>query len=326
MKKICLMTTGGTIASRRQKDTGHVVAGVSGLELRAMLRDPLPGFEVQVEEFCNVGSYAFDLPLAFALAARINEKLDDPDCGGIVVTHGTDTMEESAYMADLLLRSDKPVVFTGAQRAADEPDTDGPRNIADSVRLAASSSARGLGAMICFEQEFHAARDVTKTHTSRVDTFMSGEHGKLGEVDARQVFVHRRPTLRKTYAPSSIDPNVELIKLTIGSTDGYIRYAADNGSKAIVIEGFGLGNATPSVTGAVAQIIQRSIPVIITSRCPRGRVKPVYGNGGGKDLSEAGAIFAGDLTGPKARVLTSILLGLGLDREKLKAEIEFLGG
>jgi L-asparaginase len=108
-----------------------------------MLHDPLPGVEIQVEEFCNVGSYAFDLPLAFALAARINEKLDERDCSGVVVTHGTDTMEESAYMADLLVRSDKPVVITSAQRAADQPDTDGPRNIADSVRLAASPPRMG---------------------------------------------------------------------------------------------------------------------------------------------------------------------------------------
>jgi L-asparaginase len=326
MKKISLITTGGTIASRRDEKTGQMLAGVSGSDLRAMLHDPLPGIELSVEEFCNIGSYAFDLPLAFALAVRINETLDDPECDGVVVTHGTDTMEESAYMADLLLRSDKPVVFTGAQRAADQPDTDGPRNIADSVRLAASPAARGLGALVCFEQEFHAARDVTKTHTSRVDTFMSGEHGKLGEIDVGQVFVHRRPTLRRTYAPSSIDANVELIKLTIGSTDGYIRYAADSGSKAIVLEGFGIGNATPAVTKAAARIIERGIPVIVTSRCPKGRVKPVYGNGGGRDLFDAGAIFAGDLNGPKARVLASVLLGHGWGMEKLRTELEFLGG
>lgn len=326
MKRVCLLTTGGTIASRRQPDSGDVIADVGGPELRAMLRDPLPGIELQVEEFCNVGSYAFDLPLAFDLAMRINEKLDDLGFDGVVVTHGTDTMEESAYMADLLLRSDKPVVFTGAQRAADQPDSDGPRNIADSARLAASPRARDLGAMICFEQEFHAARDVTKTHTSRVDTFMSGEHGNLGAIDVGQVFVHRRPALRKTYAPTSVEPNVELVKMTIGSTEGYVRYAAANGSKAIVIEGFGIGNAPPSVTKAVADIIESGIPVIMTSRCQRGRVKPVYGNGGGRDLAEAGAIFAGDLNGPKARVLTSVLLGLGLDAKDLKAEIEFLGG
>jgi L-asparaginase len=325
MKRICLITTGGTIASRRDEKTGHVIAGISGQELRAMLHDPLPGIDLEVDDFCNVGSFAFDLPLAFALAGRINAKLDESDCDGVVVTHGTDTMEESAYMADLLVRSDKPVVFTGAQRAADQPGTDGPRNIADSVRLAASPAAHGLGVMICFEQEFHAARDVTKTHTSRVDTFMSCEHGKLGEVDAGQVFVHRKPTWRRTYGPSSINANVELIKLAIGSTDGYVRYAADNGSKAIVLEGFGVGNAPPVVTKAVAEIITRGIPIIMTSRCPKGRVKPVYGNGGGKDLFNAGAIFAGDLNGPKARVLASVLLGQGWDMDRLRTEIEFLG-
>ena len=326
MKKICLITTGGTIASRRDEKTGHVVAAVSGSELRATLHDPLAGIELKVDEFCNVGSFAFDLSLAFVLATRINERLNEPDCDGVVVTHGTDTMEESAYMADLLVRSDKPVVFTGAQRAADQPDTDGPRNIADSVRLAASPAAHGLGAMICFEHEFHAARDATKTHPSRVDTFMSGEHGKLGEVDDGQVFVHRKPTLRRNYAPSAIDANVELIKLVIGSTNGYIRYAADNGSKAIILEGFGIGNATPAITKVAADIIKRGIPVIITSRCPKGRVKPVYGNGGGKDLFAAGAIFAGDLSGPKARVLASVLLGQGWGIDRMRTEIEFLGG
>jgi L-asparaginase len=124
-----------------------------------MLHDPLPGIDLEVDDFCNVGSFAFDLPLAFALAGHINAKLEESDCDGVVITHGTDTMEESPHMADLLIRSDKSVVFTGAQRAADQPDTDGPRNIADSVRLAASPAAHGLGVMICFEQEFHAARD-----------------------------------------------------------------------------------------------------------------------------------------------------------------------
>jgi L-asparaginase len=327
MKKICLVTTGGTIASRRDEKTGRVAAAVGGAELRAALHDPLTNIDLEIDEFCNIGSFAFDLPLSFKLVQRINERLNDPDCDGVVVTHGTDTMEESAYMADLLLHSSKPVVFTGAQRAADQPDADGPRNIADAVRLAASPAAHGMGAMICFEQEFHAARDATKTHTSRVDTFMSAEHGKLGEIDAGYVTVHRMPVLRRVYQASGIDPEVELIKLAIGSTDGYIRYAADNGCKGMVLECFGIGNATPSVTAAAAEIIGRGIPIIITSRCPRGRVKPVYGgNGGGKDLLAAGAIFAGDLSGPKARVLLSVLLGLGWNADQIRAEVEFLGG
>ncbi|MDF2799548.1 MAG: asparaginase [Devosia sp.] len=325
MTRVCLITTGGTIASRRNETTGGVTASIAAADLRATLRDPLDGIDLEVDEFCNVGSYAFDLPLAFALAQRINERLADPGCDGVVVTHGTDTMEESAYMADLLLASDKPVVFTGAQRPADQPDTDGPRNIADAVRLAASPTARSLGVTICFEQEFHAARDVTKTHTTRVDTFMSGEHGKLGDVDGEHIAVQRRPTLRRTYAPTSVEPNIELIKLSMGTSDGYIRYAAANGSKAIILEAFGAGNATPAIAQAAAEIVAAGIPIILTSRCPRGRVKPIYGNGGGKDLEAAGVIFAGDLNGVKARILASVLLGPGADVD-LRTELEFLGG
>jgi L-asparaginase len=326
MRNVCLITTGGTIASKLEPGTGHVTASVSGAELRAGLDDPLDGIAVTIEEFCNVGSYAIDLPLSFALARRIGEVLQDPGCDGVVVTHGTDTMEESAYMADLVVPSDKPIVFTGAQHAADQPNPDGPRNIANAIRLAASQNASGLGALVCFEQEFHAARDVTKSHTSRVDTFISAEHGKLGEVDGDSIIVHRRPVLRRSYRAEAVVEDVELIKLAMGSSDRYIRFAAANGARAIVIEGFGRGNATPAVTAAAIDAVKRGVPVIMTSRCQRGRVKPIYGNGGGKTLAEGGAIFAGDLSGPKARVLVSVLLGMGLGEARLREEIEYLGG
>jgi L-asparaginase len=326
MPQITLITTGGTIASRLDATGRDVVASVSGADLRATLHDPLEGIEITIDEFSNVGSYAIDLPLAFNLAKRIVEHLASPACDGVVVTHGTDTMEESAWMADLLVASDKPVVFTGAQKSADEPDTDGPRNIAEAIRIAASPLARGLGVMIAFEQDFHAARDVTKTHTSRVDTFRSGEHGKLGEVDGDRVLVQRKPLLRKAYSSERVETDVELIKMVMGASDRAIRFAAASGAKAIVLEGFGRGNATPAVTKAVAELAETGLPVIVTSRCPEGRVKPIYGNGGGKDLERAGVIFAGDLTGIKSRILASVLLGLGLGREEIRAEFAVLGG
>ncbi|MGE3871596.1 MAG: asparaginase [Parvibaculaceae bacterium] len=326
MRRICLITTGGTIASRREPRSGHVNASLTGPELRAMLHDPLDGIEIAIDEFCNIGSYAIDLPMSFALAKRIAEKLAGSDCDGIVVTHGTDTMEESAFMADLVVRSDKPVVFTGAQHAADEQNADGPRNITDAARLAACEAARGLGSVICFEQEFHAARDVTKSHTSRVDTFVSAEHGKLGEVDGDRIVVHRRPVLRRQYQAARITPDVELIKIAMGMNDRYLRFAQQNGAQAIVLEGFGRGNATPAIAGAARELVERGTPVIMTSRCQRGRVKAIYGNGGGRTLADGGVIFAGDLSGQKARVLVSVLLGAGLDGERLREEIEYLGG
>ena len=326
MSRIVLVTTGGTVASRHDPKNGHTAASVDGDSLRQSLHDPLAGVDLVVDEFCNVGSFAIDLPLAFGLAKRIGSHLADQATTGVVITHGTDTMEESAYLADLLVASDKPVVFTGAQRAADTPDPNGPRNIADAVRIAASPAAIGLGAMIAFEQEFHAARDVTKTHTSRVDTFASGEHGKLGEIDGERASVHRRPLLRKTFVAERVESRVDLIKLVMGSDDRFLQFAADNGTKGIVIEGFGRGNATPAAAKGIAEIITAGIPVIITSRCPRGRVRPIYGNGGARDLERAGAIFAGDLSGPKARVLAAVMLGAGLSSEAMREDFDLLGG
>src|SRR5690606_35488041 len=125
----------------------------------------------------------------FELVRAIDRTLRQTDVSGVVVTHGTDTLEETAFLADLLIDSEKPVVFTGAQRAADEPDTDGPRNFVSAVRVAGSEAAMGLGSVVVFEDEIHAARDVTKTHTSQVRTFQSAEHGKLGEIDGARVII-----------------------------------------------------------------------------------------------------------------------------------------
>ncbi|MGN6145324.1 MAG: asparaginase [Mesorhizobium sp.] len=325
MRKVCLITTGGTIASQRDPHSGHVTASIAGPELRAMLPYPIGEIDVTVDDFCKVGSYAMDLPLSFSLARHVSRRLEE-GFDGVVVTHGTDTMEESAFMADLVVGSGKPVVYTGAQHAADEPNPDGPQNLADSLRLAASDEAWGLGAVICFDHEFHAARDVTKSHTSRTDTFLSAEHGKLGDIDGDRVVVHRKPMLRRTYEAPRVATDIDLIKLAMGTSDRYVRFAADNGAQALVLEGFGRGNATPAVTAAAADVIKKGIPVIMTSRCQRGRVKPIYGNGGGKTLAEAGIVFAGDLSGQKARVLLSVLLGMGLSDEEMRAEVEYLGG
>lgn len=325
MRRVCLITTGGTIASRKEPESGHVTASLDGAALREMLGEGLEGIDIVVDEFCKVSSFAMDLELSFSLARHISRRLQE-GFDGVVVTHGTDTMEESAFLADLVVPSENPVVFTGAQHPSDDPNPDGPQNIVDSIRLAASRLAVGLGTVICFDHEFHAARDVTKSHTSRTDTFFSAEHGKLGDVDGDRIVVHRRPLLRKTYAPDRVASDIELVKLAMGANDRLLRFTAASGAKAIILEGFGRGNATPATSDAAIEIVKQGVPVIMTSRCQRGRVKPVYGNGGGKTLAEGGVIFAGDLSGQKARVLLSVLMGLGLSDEELRVEIEQMGG
>lgn len=308
-RRVVVVSTGGTIASRVDRGRDVVVSTATGDELLARLGALAPAeVEVAAEQFCNLGSYRMDLDMAHALAKRADAILADDAVAGVVVTHGTDTMEESAYLADLTVASDKPVVFTGAQRHADEPDGDGPRNLADAIRVAVAPQARGLGTVVLFEQEFHAARDATKTHASRVGTFASAEHGKLGEVDAGRVVVQRRPVQRRRFVTDRVETRVDLVKLVMGSDDRFVRCAMQGGIRGIVLEAFGRGNATPAVVAAVRDAVAQGIVVAVTSRCPQGGVMPIYGDGGGKDLEAAGAVFAGDLSGIKARILLSVLL------------------
>ena len=326
MTRVVVLGTGGTIASRYSADHGAVIAGVGGDELVRGLGRFAPTVEVATEQFCNVGSFLFTLDLAFTIVKRADELLQDPEVAGVVVTCGTDTMEEIAYLADLLVTSDKPVVFTGAQRHADYPDSDGPRNLHSAILVAATDAARGLGALIVFEDEIHAARDATKTHSSRVGTFASAEHGKLGEVDGATVIVSRRTIRHPPIQATVIEMRVDLVKACLGTDGRFVDYAVETGVRGLVVEAFGRGNATRAMTEAVGRAVQRGTIVAVASRSPQGRVAPVYtGGGGGYDLLTAGAVFAGDLGGVKTRILLAALFGAGLPPSVIRDRIEEFG-
>jgi L-asparaginase len=264
--------------------------------------------DIEVENFCNIGSFQLSLDIVFGLVRRIDDILQREDVMGVVVTHGTDTMEETCYLADVLISSEKPVVFTGAQRSNDDPDCDGPRNLLNALRVAASPAARALGAMVCFNDELHAARDVTKVHTARVQAFQSYGYGMLGEIDDNRVIIYRKPTIRRTFQVSRLEERVDLIVLVLGIDARYIDTSIESGAAGIVLEAFGRGNANSAVVDGVRRATAHGIPVLVTSRCPAGRVLPIYGGGGGRDLEDAGAMFAGDLSGVKARLLLMVLL------------------
>ncbi len=309
--RVVVVSTGGTIASLPDSNADALVSTASGDDLLAALGTLRPEVPVSTEAFCNIGSFAMDLQISFRLARRLDAILAGPDVAGVVVTHGTDTMEEAVFLADLVQSGDKPVVFTGAQRHAAEPDADGPRNLADAILVAASPAMRGTGAVIVFEGEIHAARDVTKVHASRVGTFASSEHGKLGEIDAGQVILQRRPALRRSVRTEAIEDQVDLIRLAMGSDERFMRCALASGARGIVLEAFGRGNVTPALLAPIRDAVRDGVPVLMTSRCPQGRVTPLYGGSGGKGVAAVGAIFAGDLSGIKARVLLALLLGAG---------------
>lgn len=309
---VVVVSTGGTIAMRPEPSTRKLVPAVSGEELVEMLAWP-EAPPLELDDFARVPSFDVHGELALSLAVRVNEQADRRDVAGVVVTHGTDTMEESVYLIDCLLRSDLPVVLTGAQRGADDRDTDGPRNLRDAVRVAASGRARGRGAMIAFGGEIHAAREVRKAHTSALRAFDSPGYGPIGHVDLSTVAFQRLPNRRAPLPVPERLASVDLIRLYAGSDARFVRAAVESGARAIVLEGTGRGNANDQVVAGVSEAVSSGVPVVVCSRCVAGRVEPVYGRGGGRDLADAGALFAGDLAGPKARVLLQLALGSGLD-------------
>jgi len=309
---VVVVSTGGTIAMRTEPGTGKLVPFVSGAELVETLDWP-DAPPVELDDFCRVPSFDVHGELALALARNVVRQAARAEVRGVVVTHGTDTMEENVYLVDRLLPSEAPVVFTGAQRGADQPDADGPRNLRDAIRLAWSGETAGSGAVVVFAGEIHSARDARKAHTTAVRAFDSPGYGPLGPIDDGVVDVRREPAR----APALPMPErlglVDLHRLHAGSDGRFVRHSLLTGAEAIVLEGTGRGNANDQVVEAVREATERGVPVVVCSRCAAGRVAPVYGRGGGRDLEEVGAFFAGDLAGPKVRVLLQLALGAGLD-------------
>ena len=244
---VVVVSTGGTIMARADPETGKLVPAVSAAELVEMMDWPdAPALEV--EDFTSVPSWDLHGDLALRLARRAREHAGRDGVSGVVVPHGTDTMEENVYLADLLLGDGgAPVVFTGAQRAASEPDADGPANLRAAIRVAASSVARGRGAMICFAGEVHAAREVRKVHTSALRAFDSPGYGPIGQVDGAVVAFRRLPERRGApdlrLDPERLETRVDLVRLYAGADARFVRAAVAGGARAIVLEATGRGNA-----------------------------------------------------------------------------------
>ncbi len=303
---IRILTTGGTIASRRHGDAVSVELSGDALAEYAGL-----GPDVEVVEVLRTHSFNLTLSEVLRLAAAVLDGLRTPGVDGVVVTHGTDTMEETAYLIDLLLEPDETVVLTGAQRHAGEPDSDGPRNLADAVRVAADPKARGLGAVVVMAGRIHPARTVRKAHTVAVDAFASPDGGPLGAVDAAGPRVWSRPVRTPCFRLDELGGSlarVDVVSLQLDSDDTQLAACVAGGARGIVLEALGIGNPTPPVLRTVADCVRAGIPVLVTSRCGSGPVVPVYGAGGGADLAAAGAVFAGGLAAAKARLLLAAAL------------------
>ena len=314
---IAVLATGGTIASRQNLMQGTALPSLSGSELVAAVPALQKVARIQTEQVATVGSRDMTPAIWLRLVARVNDLLALPEIAGVVITHGTDTLEETAYFLDLTVRSTKPVVIVASQRPASDSDSDGPRNLLDAVRVAASSEAQGKGVVVVLNGQINAARDVTKTHTSQVETFRSLEFGELGIVDSQTVRFYRAPLRRQTIAlrPQTTLPRVEIVYSYAGADGRLIRALLKDADVAgIVVAGLGLGNVPQGVAEAIAEARRQGMPVVIGTRVLSGRVFSL-GDGASSaiGLQKIGCVLADNLNPQKARVL--LMLGLTVSKD-----------
>lgn len=316
-----MIATGGTIAMKIDPVKNAPVPAISGEDLIATIPEIANLAKIEVENLSNIPSDWMAPENWLEMQKAVEKALARSEVAGVIISHGTDTLEESAYFLDLTVDSDKPIVLIGAQRNASEKDFDGPRNLFNAVRIAISPEARAKGAMIAMNNQINAAREVTKSHTSDVETFKSGDYGFIGNADHDKVIFYRTP-LRRQYIEIKQDklPPVEIITMYGGADGAMVDAAVSAGAEGIIVQALGWGNVNKPMYAAINRAISEGVSVVISTRVANGRVLPIYGfEGGGKTLQEAGAVFADNLSPQKARILLMLALQHTTDKEKIQA-------
>jgi L-asparaginase len=326
LPQVAVLALGGTIASAGSSGAG-VAPSLSAEQLVTSVPALADAAEISAETFRQLPSPELTLADVIALAAEIERRLDG-GAAGVVVTQGTDTLEETAFALDLLIGGDAPVVVTGAMRNPVLPGADGPANLLAAVHTAAGRGARGLGCLVVFADEIHAARFVRKAHTQDVSPFRSSPAGPIGWLSEGMVRIGARPVGRRHLAlpAAAIPPPVALLTLGSGDEGLLLGAVAGSGARGLVVEATG-GGHTPASWAPELERLARTMPVILASRTGAGELlRRTYSFVGSEiDLVERGLIPAGYLTGAKARVLVRLLLAAGATVGDVREAFELLG-
>ena len=318
MGRVAVLSTGGTIASRAVPGGGSR-ASMSASEL--LERVPVPeGVRVVGRDVRRLNSFALTPEDMLDVLTEVRRTLTQPEVDGVVITHGTDAMEETAFFVDLFHGDERPVVFTGAQRPADAADPDGPSNLRDAIVVAADPQARGAGVLVVFDGSVFAARGVRKVHTLAAAAFGDPDAGAIGGLAAGRFGLFRSPIRVKPLEAAAVSPplpRVDIVAVYPGSDATVLDALATAGG--LVLQATGAGNATPTVAAAAARLVAGGTPVVVSTRVSTGPVVPLYsGHGGGVDLVAAGAIPTGRLRPGQARMLLIALLATGATADDVR--------
>lgn len=322
---VVILATGGTIAG---KQTAPGEVGYKSGEFNVNdLINAVPGItnlaNIKGEQVANIGSQDMNDAVWLKLAKRVNEVASRDDVDGIVITHGTDTLEETAYFIDLVAKTQKPIVFVGSMRPATAVSADGPANLYNAVAVAADPRAKGRGAMVVLNDSIHDARNVVKTNTTNVQTFASLNRGPIGYVNTGKIkWMDAKPGEKHEHqAKFDITdvaqlPKVDILYAYSNMDPGLITAAVKDGSKGIVVAGVGDGNMTKQAQNVLANEAKNGIVIVRSTRVPEGIV---LRNGEINDDKE-GFVASGEFTPPKARVLLQLSLLKTKDPKKIQQE------
>lgn len=318
MKKILVLHTGGTISM--QADQNGAVES-SPINPMTQVTSPLENIEVVSVDFLNLPSPHIQIDHMMMIYKKIREEASHFD--GFVITHGTDTLEETAYFLDTMSTPQKPIVMTGAMRSSNELGSDGIYNYRTALRVAADEKSADKGVLVVMNDEIHAAKYVTKTHTTNVSTFQTPTHGPLGLVTKREILFFKAADKRVRFDLQAINGVVPIIKSYADMDTILLDALVEAPISGLVIEALGAGNLPPASISAIKKLINKQLPIVLVSRCFNGIAEPVYAyDGGGIQLEELGVLFVKELNSQKARIKLLIAVNVGLNGQDLADYIQ----
>ena len=319
MRNILVVFTGGTFSMMIDEKTGGAIPRFSGEELLRKIPEAKKLANITCYDFGKYPGPHMTPELMFKLSRTINKLLSKNKFDGVIVTHGTDTLEETAYLLDLTIKTETPIVVIGSMKNSSEKDWDGPKNLIDAIHVSLNTNCKNIGVLVCLNGEINAASEVTKIYTEQIDSFRSLDFGALGFVQNGKVILNRLPRKLETISTKKIITNVDLLTVYAGMDERFFRYSAQSNVKGLVVEALGVGNVPPAAFEGIKYVVDKNIPVVLVSRCPAGETLDIYSYpGAGKWLNKIGVIFSDYLNGQKARIKLMLALGMTRDHKRLR--------